>query len=325
MGFRKYKRWMYRVGTAFLVLLVGLEVSLQAGHLLAYSLREPHELPHENAPAILCVGDSHTYGVALPSEESYPGQLQRMLDEKGHHVNVINDGVPGQNTSELRRRLPDLLDEHSPEVVVILSGFNNRWNRSEVLWSDIEDGVAESGARGAAKSLWYRLATTLRTVRLATYLWNEYRRRDDNSPIQKSWYEDREGRRHYHEWRPSDDDPDINSVMARTRRDLAAMVDMIRKAGAEPVFLTYAGKPGSPMTLANHLIVTSARSRAVPVVDIDAVIRPLITGPDGGLDKDAHDKLFLPGEHETHLGAEGYRIVAREILEELEETGMISD
>ena len=37
----------------------------------------------EAASVILCVGDSHTYGLPLPKEESYPAQLEEKVTAHG--------------------------------------------------------------------------------------------------------------------------------------------------------------------------------------------------------------------------------------------------
>ena len=96
--------------------------------------------------AVLCVGDSHTYGVLVGRDESYPAQLQRLLDERspGAYA-VINLGVPGMNTAEVRSRLPVQAMRYRPDVVLIWAGINDFWNHTELGpsagWPTI-DGLA---------------------------------------------------------------------------------------------------------------------------------------------------------------------------------------
>ncbi|MFO0985278.1 MAG: GDSL-type esterase/lipase family protein, partial [Planctomycetota bacterium] len=79
---------------------------------------------------ILCIGDSHTFGVYLPREQSYPCQLERMLnhDAQASRFAVINAGYPGRNTATILRLLPQLLEQYRPRAVLLLAGLNNRWN-----------------------------------------------------------------------------------------------------------------------------------------------------------------------------------------------------
>ncbi len=76
---------------------------------------------------ILCVGDSFTFGMGAPKGSGYPSHLQEILDLKygiGTY-GVINEGIPGQNSSELADRIDLLLEEYKPEVLLILTGANN--------------------------------------------------------------------------------------------------------------------------------------------------------------------------------------------------------
>ena len=81
---------------------------------------------------ILTLGDSHTYGVKTQPEESYPGQLQTLLDTRAPgRYNVVNLGVPGTNSAEIAARLPGWIDRYRPFAVIVCVGINNRWNYSD--------------------------------------------------------------------------------------------------------------------------------------------------------------------------------------------------
>jgi len=292
-----------------------LELALQGAHWIHAAMEPASELPHPGTPVILCVGDSHTYGVKLPAEQSYPGQLQSLFDHQGIVVNVVNAGVPGENTSELRRRLPELLVRYRPVAVVILSCSNNGWNRADIIWSDLQDGVLQPGIRSWPRRLWFGLVGNLRTVRLLTYLWNETGRR--LKPLER--VEDREGKVYFHreQWKWKGPWNELDRMLDRSRRDLAAMVEMAESVRALPILMTYAGQPFSPMGGANDVLRTMAKSLGVPLVDNDAAIWPRFMRPDGSMDQAAHDRLFLADSGETHLAGPGYAIVARNVFETL--------
>ncbi len=65
--------------------------------------RDPHYLygaygrpqPGDAQPVILTLGDSVPFGWGLPPGESYPAQLQRLLDAAGYSVRVVNGGAVG--------------------------------------------------------------------------------------------------------------------------------------------------------------------------------------------------------------------------------------
>ena len=79
---------------------------------------------------ILCVGDSVTFGLGAPRTQSYPAQLERLLNakESKRTYTVINRGRPGQNTAQLLETLEGDIREVEPDIVTVLTGGSNLWN-----------------------------------------------------------------------------------------------------------------------------------------------------------------------------------------------------
>jgi len=79
---------------------------------------------------ILCVGDSVTFGLGAPRTQSYPAQLERLLnaEESKRTYTVINRGRPGQNTAQLLKTLEGDIREVEPDIVTVLTGGANLWN-----------------------------------------------------------------------------------------------------------------------------------------------------------------------------------------------------
>jgi acyl-CoA thioesterase I len=69
---------------------------------------------------VLALGDSITYGTGASPDTAYPAQLAAITG-----WNVINGGVPGDTAANALERLPALLAEHRPALVIIGIGGND--------------------------------------------------------------------------------------------------------------------------------------------------------------------------------------------------------
>ena len=69
---------------------------------------------------VLALGDSITSGVGATAETSYPTVLAALTGWK-----VINAGVSGDTSAQALTRLPPLLQEHQPSLVLVSIGGND--------------------------------------------------------------------------------------------------------------------------------------------------------------------------------------------------------
>ena len=103
------------------------------------------------APTLLVVGDSISAGYGLARGEGWVDLLAARLAEKGQRERVINASISGDTTAGGRARLPALLREHRPSIVVIELGGNDalRGGNLQATRENLDAMVAASQAARA--------------------------------------------------------------------------------------------------------------------------------------------------------------------------------
>ena len=81
---------------------------------------------HAAAPRnLLVLGDSLSAGYGLPRDSGWVRHLSDRLTQSGFDYNVVNASISGETTSGGRTRLPALLRQHAPAIVLIELGAND--------------------------------------------------------------------------------------------------------------------------------------------------------------------------------------------------------
>jgi len=107
-------------------LLRSLVAALSLSALAACS-DAPPPLPRLGADdVVLAFGDSITYGTGAQPAESYPEVLAQLIGRR-----VVGAGVPGEVTANGLQRLPEVLDEVKPKILLLCLGGNDMLRKVE--------------------------------------------------------------------------------------------------------------------------------------------------------------------------------------------------
>ncbi|HET6278968.1 MAG TPA: GDSL-type esterase/lipase family protein [Candidatus Polarisedimenticolia bacterium] len=85
-------------------------------------MRADRDYPYAKPPGtkrIISLGDSYTVGFEVDVEETFSMVLERELNARGHHVEVLNAGVSGFSTAEQYLYLERELWKYDPDMILI--------------------------------------------------------------------------------------------------------------------------------------------------------------------------------------------------------------
>ncbi len=271
--------------------LIATELVLQTG---AWYLRLRGQTAAQwtgGSRRVICVGDSNTYGLWLERSQAYPAQLQQRWDAQAGlpPIEVLNLGVPGTNSSKLRKGFDQILHSFAPDLILIMIGGNDSWT----VPVQLEDSSETALQRWWSRSRVFRLLYMVRRAVL-----------NRNPPVSVEFVPPGQPR-------PKgvvhvgDEEIDLAFTERGSepadwaitlRANLDAMIARARAHGAEPVLVTYPSKYLQYGT-ANAAMRATARKTGTPLLDVAAAMAAACPN------EDCPD-LLLPDYHATARGNE---------------------
>jgi lysophospholipase L1-like esterase len=278
---------------------------------------------NEQKQIILCLGDSHTYGIYYSEEEAYPGQIQRLLEERAPgRYHVLNLGLPGMNSSQIAARLPEWIDQYHPAYVIVCAGINNYWNRSD---AEVDRGIF---SRSLHKLRTYRLFNLLKQRITDESMLLEGTGRPE---LERVLIDDgRGGAEHRNKktgevliihkgnLKEKDKFRTTPEAVALLRRDLETVLSITRGHRARLILLTYSAAPinGEDRRFQRHNLLSNEMVRFgeendVQVVDVRETFVRLLK------DRTPRSRYFV-SERDDHPNPSGYLEIAKQIVDVIE-------
>jgi hypothetical protein len=317
------RRWRPRI----LALVTGTVASLFAAEGLLWILHfavspEPRAAalaPRPGERRILCVGDSHTFGIHLDASASYPGRLQSYLDRaEGQAWRVVNLGYPGQNTAQIRSRLAENIAAYRPEIVCLWAGVNNSWSPAmRHLWEQPDgESTATTLESFVQQVRLFKLARMLFAARDRAPLQPRVRKRrpgqGDVPGLDGAQRGEGLGEVERIESRKERKSFSAEEIRRHTEIDLARILATCRAHGVKLVIADYP-HDAPPSGTVNPVLDRFAESNALPLVPLNARIVPLVEELGG-------TRMMLRDGHATALC--NFEI-ARCFLETMMATGLV--
>lgn len=304
-----WRRLVPRAAGLLFGLLAGLaaaELLLQVGALYVGSTeRQAAAVWRSGRRRVVCLGDSNVYGLWMKRDQTFPAYLEQLWNAAApaQPVEVLNLGMPGLNSSKMRKSFRGLMEALRPDLVLVLVGAND----IDSVAVPLDDGP-DAGTR-VEYSLWQHS----RVFRLLYMLVAGWRAERSQVAV------DYNGKQRRGVVRIGDTEfdlaaPDrlVSPRITNWDRDLRinvnAMAADAANVGATLVVLTYP----SHVTLYGAANLVLGGTDNLPLVDLATPFQRLC--PDG----DCPD-IFRADQHPT---AEGYQLVAALVLYRLRELGL---
>jgi lysophospholipase L1-like esterase len=286
-------------------------------------LRGYEAQPLTGTARILVLGDSFAFGVGAEQEESYPARLEEILRKRGARVQVLNAGTPGYSVPDAVTWFQAHGKALDPDVVLLTVFTGNDLQDAAPGGPRIvvKDGhLVPAGKKRRPVALWFNQRSHLFSLLKSSPLARPVRRLLGRPEAFEDWVI-RTEMDLYATDSPSELATQGAAVTERAVSDLVRSAGRARVAAVIVPSLLQVDSALWQATL-GHLGLDSSKydpdrttrifqamfeRQGVPVLDLSSPFREAIA---------RREKVYLPIDR--HLTTQGYRRMAREVAEFLE-------
>lgn len=149
-----------------ILLLLSFEAILSLGGYFYFNVYSNLDNPKidENAFRILFLGESTTLGHAVGQENSYPAQVERILQEKYPDKKIVsyNKGIGAIETTAILRNLDRNMIKYKPHLVILMAGINDRYQFVDNTVKIDNESIA--GSESSRLKKWYSKSKIYRLI-----------------------------------------------------------------------------------------------------------------------------------------------------------------
>ncbi len=240
---------------------------------------------------IVCIGDSFTYGWGVSKNDSYPRQLERVLNKNKPemHFRVFSLGVPGSNSSQHLLYLQDILSKYKRiDLVIILTGVNDSWNFADSNIYKFVNHQKDKDLTGIRLKI---LFSSTRIYKMLNIIALNLKGKAPESSLDPS--------RLVIEVYKNNDNIDSSTFRRLIAYNLSQMIHLARSCGVGIILQNY--PRGDPY---GGVLQNSAKELSVPFLDNFSLFREQLR-------KRNPRDLFIYDY--SHPNAEGYKIMVEEL------------
>ncbi|MBU1863077.1 MAG: hypothetical protein KKH94_05395 [Candidatus Omnitrophica bacterium] len=270
---------------------------------------------------IICLGESSTAGLWVPKEESYPAQLERLLQRhySTYSTKSIKVFVPphvGQNTSQMVNRINDCIDAYKPSLIVIMVGANNEWSLAE---SNIINFLSYNTFDKTRMKL-YILLHDMRLFKIFKYLFATYFTHKNivypTDEEKKSYLDCVVGGIEYYPFPPEKYISDFARVHHKEfvdlwKYDVETIISIAKKRKVNIILMSYP----AGIYVKSKEFVHMAKKHNIPLIRNDIIFKELSQ-------MKPHEDYFLPHDR-WHPNEKGYTIIAHNVFECIQKKHLI--
>jgi len=289
------KKIKFIILNLFLTILI-LEVLLRIyGFIYVYRVSKLYKSKKSSYRLkILAVGESSTGGLWI-EDKSYPLQLEKKLNNYLHCDSCIKVDImslAGANSSMNLYFLPSFLFEKKPDIVVFMTGFNDRFFFTYNL-----DALILEKFYFKNKFIYkiylntIKILNELRTVRILKLIYsNTFLINTKTTNLEARFTES------LYKQREDFLSQNIEFVNSSTRLNIEKMISIVEKNKIKPVLMTY------HMGWVNDIIRDIAKEKNIPLIDNEAFFKT----------KPIAEYVFA--KDAWHPNEKGYELIAQNVL-----------